>query len=77
MDIDIQDPEGPSTGGPCRRGLCLAPIPRGLRERIVGRGLDPPEVIQRRLTNAKKEIEEAHRYGDLILNEGLEEAVKS
>ncbi len=55
----------------------LPPSPEALRERLVGRGLDPPEVIQRRLTNAKKEIEEAHRYRYVILNERLEEAVET
>jgi guanylate kinase len=55
----------------------LPPSPEALRERLVGRGLDLPEVIQRRLTNAKKEIEEAHRYRYVILNERLEEAVET
>jgi guanylate kinase len=55
----------------------LPPSPEALRERLVGRGLDLPEVIQRRLTNAKKEIEEAHRYRYVILNEKLQEAVET
>jgi guanylate kinase len=52
----------------------LPPSPEALRERLVGRGLDSPEVIERRLANAKKEIEEAHRYRYVIVNERLEEA---
>jgi len=52
----------------------LPPSPEALRERLVGRGLDSPEVIERRLANAKKEIEEAHRYHYVIVNERLEEA---
>ncbi len=36
----------------------LPPSPEVLRERLVCRGLDAPEIIERRLANAKKEIEE-------------------
>ncbi|RPJ01044.1 MAG: hypothetical protein EHM36_13890 [Deltaproteobacteria bacterium] len=43
----------------------------------MNRRLDPPEVIQRRLANAKKEIEEAHWYRYVVLNERLEEAVEA
>ena len=54
----------------------LPPSPEVLQERLVKRGLDAPEIIQRRLANAKREIEAAHRYHYLILNERLEEAVE-
>lgn len=54
----------------------LPPSPEVLQERLVRRGLDAPEIIQRRLANAKKEMEGAHRYHYLILNERLEEAVE-
>jgi guanylate kinase len=54
----------------------LPPSPETLQERLVRRGLDVPEVIQRRLANAKREIEEAHGYHYVILNEGIEEAVE-
>ncbi len=54
----------------------LPPSPKVLQERLVKRGLDAPEIIQRRLANAKKEMEVAHRYHYLIVNERLEEAVE-
>ncbi len=54
----------------------LPPSPRVLYERLVGRGLDAPEVIRFRLANAKREIEEAHWYHYVILNEKLEEAAE-
>ncbi len=53
----------------------LPPSPEVLRERLVKRRLDAPDIIQRRLANAKREIEVAHRYHYLILNEKIEEAV--
>ena len=55
----------------------LPPSPEALQKRLVRRGLDAPEIIQRRLSNAKKEIEEAHGYHYVILNEGIEEAVEA
>jgi guanylate kinase len=54
----------------------LPPSPEVLRERLVRRGLDAHNIIERRLSNAKKEIEEAHRYHYVILNDRLEEAVE-
>jgi guanylate kinase len=55
----------------------LPPSPEALRERLVRRGLDASEVIERRLANARKEIEEAHRYHYVILNDGIEDAVEA
>ncbi|OGP86832.1 MAG: guanylate kinase [Deltaproteobacteria bacterium RBG_16_48_10] len=55
----------------------LPPSPELLQERLVRRGLDPPEIIERRLGKAKKEIEEAHWYHYLILNDELEETVET
>ncbi len=54
----------------------LPPSPEALRERLVTRGLDAADVIERRLANARKEIEEAHRYRYVILNDGIEDAVE-
>lgn len=55
----------------------LPPSPEALRERLERRSLDAPEVIERRLANARKEIEEAHRYHYVILNDGIEDAVEA
>ncbi len=54
----------------------LPPSPEALRERLVRRGLDASDVIERRLANAGKEIEEAHRYHYVIVNDGIEVAVE-
>jgi guanylate kinase len=78
MDIDIQGARKVlQEMGHAVAIFILPPSPEALRERLVGRGLDLPDVIQRRLSNAQKEIEEAHRYGYVILNEKLEEAVET
>jgi guanylate kinase len=54
----------------------LPPSLKSLRERLETRGLDSPEMIKLRLDNAKKDIEEAHWYHYVIVNERLEDAVE-
>ena len=54
----------------------LPPSPQVLRDRLVNRGLDSPEVIDFRLANAIREISEAHWYHYLIVNDRIEEAVE-
>jgi guanylate kinase len=54
----------------------LPPSIETLQERLLGRGLDSVETIQFRLTHAKKDIEEAHWYHHIIVNEKIEETVE-
>jgi guanylate kinase len=58
----------------------LPPSLETLRERLVARGTDSPEVIERRLARAKEELEEAEReaahFGNRIVNEDLDKAVQ-
>jgi guanylate kinase len=78
LDIDIQGAkEVLRQVTPAVSIFILPPSPQVLHERLVRRGLDAPEIIERRLARAKKEIEEAHRYRYVIVNERLEEAVET
>ena len=78
LDIDIQGAQKVlEQVAPAISIFILPPSPQILRTRLVQRGLDAPESIERRLASAKKEIEEAHRYHYVILNERLEEAVQT
>jgi guanylate kinase len=54
----------------------LPPSMKVLRERMVTRGLDSPEMIAFRLSNARRDIEEAHWYHYVIVNEKIEDAVE-
>jgi len=54
----------------------LPPSLQALRERLVKRGLDSPEMIQFRLANAKKDMEEARWYHYVIVNERIEDTVE-
>ena len=48
-----------------------------LRERLVGRGTDAPDVIERRMANAVNEIELIGRYDYAVVNDVLDEAVRA
>jgi guanylate kinase len=54
----------------------LPPSMEALRERLVKRGLDSPEMIQLRLASAHRDIEEAYWYQYLIVNDQIEVAVE-
>jgi guanylate kinase len=58
----------------------LPPSFETLRERLVGRGTDAPEVIERRLARSREELEEAEReaahFGNKIVNDDVDEALQ-
>jgi guanylate kinase len=54
----------------------LPPSLKVLKERLVNRGGDSLEMVKFRLSNARREIEEAHGYHYVIVNDSMEDAVK-
>jgi len=54
----------------------LPPSLKALQERLVKRGLDSLEMIKLRLSNARRDIEEARWYHYVIVNEKVEEAIE-
>lgn len=55
----------------------LPPSFEELERRLRGRETDADDVIERRLSNARDEISQAHWYDYLILNDKLEQATSS
>jgi len=53
----------------------MPPTPNALRDRLQGRATDTPEVIERRLENAGRELAQWKEYDYLVWNEDLESAV--
>lgn len=47
-----------------------------LRERLVRRGTDSAEVIERRVENARHEIEHSTDYDQIVINENLDETLR-
>lgn len=52
----------------------LPPSMKVLRERLVNRGTDAPEVIERRMNMAEKRIRESMFYDYVIMNDDLDKA---
>ena len=54
----------------------LPPSLRVLRERLLNRGVDSLEMVKFRLSNARKDIEEAYWYHYVIVNDRIGDAVE-
>ena len=50
------------------------PSPEVLRERLEGRGTDQPEVIERRLEEARKELRARDEFGHRVINDDVDRA---
>lgn len=53
----------------------VPPSPEVLRERLVGRGTDAPEVVERRLAEAKEECRHAVEFDYLVVNDQFDDAL--
>ncbi len=54
----------------------MPPSIEELRCRLIGRGTDAPEVIERRIQKAETEISYCHKFDLIVVNDRLEEAVE-
>lgn len=52
----------------------LPPSAQALKQRLEKRGLDQPEVIARRLEEARHEIADCHRFDWLVVNDDFDQA---
>jgi len=53
----------------------VPPSPEVLRERLVGRGTDAPEVVERRLAEAEEECRHAAEFDFLVVNDDFDAAL--
>lgn len=77
LDIDVQGALNVMKSFP--EGLFIFVLPPSLEElrhRIVHRGKDEPDVIERRLGQAESEIAQADKYDYQIVNDDLDDAVE-
>jgi guanylate kinase len=77
LDVDVQG------GASVRRARTDAvsvfvypPSIDALRQRLLARGTDPPDVVERRLRNAPGELSQWREYDYLVLNDDLEQALR-
>ena len=52
------------------------PSEEALRNRLVGRGTDSPEDVERRLQTAREELAAQGEFGHVVVNDRLDEAVE-
>ncbi len=75
LDIDVQGAKQVFSKVEDAVGIFIfPPSVEELRKRLINRGTDPPEVIEKRLAAAEKEMKEAGIYHYWILNDDLERA---
>ena len=73
LDIDPQGARNVMKACPdCVSIFLLPPSYESLRQRLYGRNTDDPKEIERRLGNARGEIEQAHLYQYVVVNDNLE-----
>jgi guanylate kinase len=78
LDIDVQGAEQIQRKLPDATSIFILPPDRKtLEERLRKRSEDREEVIQRRLDTATREIENYQRYNYILVNDQLEESIKS
>jgi len=75
LDIDVQGAGQVRTVYPQAVSIFVLP-PRieVIRERLVGRGTDGPEVVERRIRDATEQIARCGEYDYLVMNDVLETA---
>ena len=61
----------------CVSVFILPPSFSELRRRLVGRGTETPEEIERRLRNARGEVAQMNRYQYLVINDEVEAAYRT
>ena len=54
----------------------LPPSLKVLRERLINRGVDSLEMVKFRLSNARRDMEEAYGYHYVIINDSIEDTIE-
>ncbi len=76
LEIDLQGARQVRRTVPEAVQVFIAPpSPETLRLRLVGRGTDSPDDIERRLRVAERELAARGEFGHVVVNDRLEDAV--
>ncbi|HEX8976341.1 MAG TPA: guanylate kinase [Solirubrobacteraceae bacterium] len=75
LEIELQGARQVREAMPEALAVFIAPPSReALRARLVGRGTDAPEQIERRLQTAERELEAQPEFARVVVNDRLEDA---
>ena len=77
LEIEVQGARQVRQALPGATQVFIAPpSEEALRTRLVGRGADAPEQIERRLAVAREEMEARREFEHVVVNDRLEDAVQ-
>jgi guanylate kinase len=75
LEIEVQGARQIRAAMPEAVAVFIAPPSReALRARLVGRGTDTPEEVQKRMQTAERELEAQPEFSHVVVNDRLEEA---
>jgi guanylate kinase len=75
LEIEVQGARQVREAVPEALAVFIAPPSReALRARLVGRGTDTPEQIERRMETAERELEAQPEFAHVVVNDRLEQA---
>jgi guanylate kinase len=75
LEIEVQGARQVREAMPEALAVFIAPPSRdALRTRLVGRGTDAPEQIERRMETAERELEAQPEFAHVVINDRLEDA---
>jgi guanylate kinase len=76
LEIELQGARQVAAALPEAIRIFIAPpSAEALRTRLIGRGTDPPEQIQRRLAVAEQELAAASEFAHVVVNDDLDRAI--
>lgn len=76
LEIELQGARQVRASMPEAKQIFIAPpTPETLRERLIGRGTDSPEAIERRLQVAEEELAAQDEFEHVVVNDTVEQAV--
>jgi guanylate kinase len=76
LEIELQGARQVRASMPEAKQIFIAPpTPETLRERLIGRGTDSPEAIERRLQVAEEELAAQGEFEHVVVNDTVEHAV--
>ncbi len=78
LDIDVQGAVQLCTKYPDAITIfIMPPSPAVLRQRLEKRGTDTPDIMDKRMINAEKEMAQRDTYRHIVVNDRLEDAVEA
>jgi len=76
LEIEVQGARQVRAALPDMVQVFIAPPSReALRARLIGRGTDDPDQVERRLATAERELEAQGEFTRVVVNDRLEDAV--